>query len=875
MGASAKRAHRLQERRSLQRKDSVFRRCRRRGHIRQKFPSVALLDRVARGYREQCRRRFRPLNVRQCVGRISKTGIRMRALDVHLQVRRIPPLRHHGNRLLVADLSRGNRSRNPRTFRIHSVDRLRPERFGFGIGIRRSSFELVTQNKTGPARPASRSQLRSRSHPHVARHLPRHFLVGLQHVGRPRYWIADHYERVRLTGSRQRTNCRKRHLFANSALAVPVQICLRLPHDVIAVGQDLRRLRNRNGAERRSLHHSSAMQPAKAEQFNVIRKERVALDPHTSLDHYRAWTFLRSGHSAFLDHYLPLRWSSLCFLRSRRSRAHKKSSRQYRAHPSQFSLHFSFSSSLPNCCQIFAVAISAIPAFTRPSKIVQKFLRTFSLSQTAVFTLSQNAVVPICISPELDARRSRQYYCGSRTACGNPSSPTSKSTWIHSLASSSLTGKPSAPSAPRCRRTRRIAASPASVTTAPGKNVKPLSSFSATSVWEAAAPAEPRCCTAPPPCTGATGLGTEFAVFPAEFVTLGVDFSSFGISFGLPLRQFIQLTAPTNTAAAASAHAAITAVRRTFNVTCRVRNSWRKRISTRAGACAMAVSSANAPSSTPAACQESCNAAQREQVPACSIAAARSAALNDALRSASNPIASNSSHVISCFICITQNPSPRNARALRHAAKYFQSGHQQGATAVQPRTNSANRASRHLRGFLVTHFFQLTKHYSFAKLHGQFLNRGPHLPQAFAFFCPNRRRQRVLQNNSGARSVLVFFFERNFPWQTFQVFHHAIARHSIKKGPERSARGVIFFRITHQGHEHVLHNLFCGPRISGHAQGKAIHGRLVSPVDEGESFLIAFGGPPQQNVVSFLLGDSHLPWYDVLGCSHLSIPAAE
>src|SRR5713101_332125 len=407
MGASAKRAHRLQERRSLQRKDSVFRRRRRQS--RQEFPSMALLDGVVRGYREQRRRRFRPLNVRQRVRRISKTGIRMRALDVHLQVRRIPPLRHHGNRLLVADLSRGNRSRNPRTFRIHSVDRLRPERFRFGIGIRRSSFELVTQNKTGPARPAPRSQLRSRSHPHVARHLPRHFLVGLQHVGRPRYWIADHYERVRLTGSRQRTNCRQRHLFANPALAVPIQIRLRLPHDAIAVRQDLRRLRNRDGAERRSFHHFSAMQTAKAEQFNVIRKERVALDPQTSLDHYRARTFLRSGHSAFLNHYLSLRWSSPCFLRSRGSRAHKKSSRQCRVHPSQFSLHFSFSSSLPNCCEIFAVAISAIPALTRYSKIVQKFLRTFSLSRTAVFTLSQNAVVPICISPEFDVRRSRQY----------------------------------------------------------------------------------------------------------------------------------------------------------------------------------------------------------------------------------------------------------------------------------------------------------------------------------------------------------------------------------------------------------------------------------------------------------------------------------
>src|SRR5258708_12538824 len=211
MGAAAKRAHRLQERRSLQDKDSVFRRCRRRRHTRQKFPSVALLDRVARGYREQCRRRFRPVNVCQCVGRMSKTGIRMRALDVHLQVRRIPSLPHHGNRLLVADLSRGNRSRNPRTFRIHSVDRLRPERFGFDICIRRPSFPFLELVKHNIAWSAACPDL----HPHSARHLPRHFLVGLQPVGRPRYWIADHYEKVRLTATPQRTNSCHRHPFPN------------------------------------------------------------------------------------------------------------------------------------------------------------------------------------------------------------------------------------------------------------------------------------------------------------------------------------------------------------------------------------------------------------------------------------------------------------------------------------------------------------------------------------------------------------------------------------------------------------------------------------------------------------------------------------
>src|SRR6266446_3197105 len=304
-------------------------------------------------------------------------------------------------------------------------------------------------------------------------------------------------------------------------------------------------------------------------------------------------------------------------------------------------------------------------------------------------------------------------------------------------------------------------------------------------------------------------------------------------------RQLCQLTAPANTAAAASAHAAITALRRTLNVTCWVRNSCSKRISTRAGVCAMAVSSANARSSTPAACQESCSAAHREQVLACSRAATRSTSLSESSRSAPNPIASNSSHVICCFLCITQNHSACRGRAPRHPAKHFQFRHQQSSSAMQPGTNRANRASGHLRGFLIAHFFQFAHHHGFAKFHGQFLNCGSHLPQAFAFFRPNRRRGRVLQNNSAARAVLVFFFQRNFPRQTLQMFHHPVARHSVKKGSKRSARRVIFFRIAHQSHEYVLHNFFRGPSISRHAQCEAIHGRLVPPVEERESFLIA------------------------------------
>src|SRR5207245_8428939 len=87
-----------------------------------------------------------------------------------------------------------------------------------------------------------------------------------------------------------------------------------------------------------------------------------------------------------------------------------------------------------------------------------------------------------------------------------------------------------------------------------------------------------------------------------------------------------------------------------------------------------------------------------------------------------------------------------------------------------------------------------------------------------------------------------------------------IRRHSIKKSSKRSPRGVVFLRIAHQGHEHILHNLFRGPGVPGHAQRKAVHRRLVPPVQERESLLIAPGGPQQQNVVSVLLGDPHLSW---------------
>src|SRR2546426_3963635 len=133
------------------------------------------------------------------------------------------------------------------------------------------------------------------------------------------------------------------------------------------------------------------------------------------------------------------------------------------------------------------------------------------------------------------------------------------------------------------------------------------------------------------------------------FRSLGGDARCIVASSCWLFRQFLQLTAPTRTAAVASAQAATTAARRIFNVPCCVRNSWRNRISTRAGAWAAAVSSAKALSSTRAVCQESCRVAQRGHALTCSRAAARWTSPSEASRSAFNPTASNSSHVISHF----------------------------------------------------------------------------------------------------------------------------------------------------------------------------------------------------------------------------------
>src|SRR6267142_1326803 len=465
-----------------------------------------------------------------------------------------------------------------------------------------------------------------------------------------------------------------------------------------------------------------------------------------------------------------------------------------------------------------------------------------------------------CGSPERGAPCPRNHYCGSLTAWGNPSFPTSKSTWIHSPARSSFTGRPSAPSAPRCIRTRTMAASSASAGKTPGSRVKLFNSLSATSVSNESDFAEP--------CCGPIASFSKFAllVFALPFCAAasagfcGAPRCRAASSFWL-FRQLPQLTAPISSAAAASAHAAITATRRVFVAPYCTRNSCRKRISTRPGASALAVASARACSSMRAACQESCSAAHRGHTLACSRAAARSLSLSEASRSASNPMASNSSHFISHFHF---SSSSRHARAPRHVAQHLELRQQQRAPAVQPRSNRPHRTSGRLRRFFVAQLLQFAQHHRFAKLGRQLQHCGANLLHPLARFRPGSRSHQILQHNSRAASVLVLLFQRNFPRQSLQMLHHAVSRNSVQVSAKRSAARIVFLRGAHQSHENVLHNFFRGPCASGHAQREAVHRRLVPPVQKSESLFVALGGPPQQNVVSRWLSDPHLSWLDVL-----------
>ena len=100
-----------------------------------------------------------------------------------------------------------------------------------------------------------------------------------------------------------------------------------------------------------------------------------------------------------------------------------------------------------------------------------------------------------------------------------------------------------------------------------------------------------------------------------------------------------------------------------------------------------------------------------------------------------------------------------------------------------------------------------------------------------------------------ASSFSFCFVERDFARQTLEMLHHAVARDAEEVSRQRPALGVVLLGFAHQGHEHVLHDFFRRPGVSGHAHGETIQRSLMPAIEEGKGILIALGGTPQQNVV--------------------------
>src|SRR5580704_9057141 len=217
--------------------------------------------------------------------------------------------------------------------------------------------------------------------------------------------------------------------------------------------------RRRRRREWCALHDLVAVQSFKAHQFDVIAKW-----PRTS----------RPTGTAAAHHHIGRRGRRLlstpygCAQEQRRTQAYTGPT---------LPIHRLFSSSL--------LSLASSVGTEKPSAILNlcasPLFHAFAADLLIRWPLTANLS-----SAHHNEAAPRIVHSGRRTACGWPSWPTNKSTWIHSLARSSFTGSPSAPSAPRCRRTRTTAASPVSCGMLPGSSVKSSASFAAISV---AAPA--------------------------------------------------------------------------------------------------------------------------------------------------------------------------------------------------------------------------------------------------------------------------------------------------------------------------------------------------------------------------------------------------
>src|SRR6202158_518150 len=221
-----------------------FARWRRRGCLLEVPHSVparpALCHRVVRRHGEERSGRFLPLDIRQRVGRIAKARIAPLAHQHDLQIIGVPMLGYDGDRFFVSDLSRGNRMGDARSLRTHARDHLRAQVLLFQRALRDGLLMVMLH-------------LALYRVFHVAKwrpHLFRRFLAGVQDEIAARHGIIDEHKRLRLSRGRQRPDRSERHFLPETSLAIPIEVRLRLSRDVVSVRESLRRLRNRDGAER-------------------------------------------------------------------------------------------------------------------------------------------------------------------------------------------------------------------------------------------------------------------------------------------------------------------------------------------------------------------------------------------------------------------------------------------------------------------------------------------------------------------------------------------------------------------------------------------------------------------------------------------------
>ena len=161
---------------------------------------------------------------------------------------------------------------------------------------------------------------------------------------------------------------------------------------------------------------------------------------------------------------------------------------------------------------------------------------------------------------------------------------------------------------------------------------------------------------------------------------------------------------------------------------------------------------------------------------------------------------------------------------------------------MKARADGSDRASDALRRFFVAQLFQLTKHHGFAKLGWQIKHGGADVLHTLLPLGPMHRRDDIGEASDSMNARLALIVELNLARKAFEMFHDAIAGDAVEVSGERSALRIVLFRLAHKGHEDVLHDLFGGPGVAGHAQGKTIDSCLMAAIEGGEGIFIPFRG---------------------------------